>query len=201
MERLQFSDVRERYLSLRHSEKRPILTDSMVIERMKAQFEEFQATAFEDGVWMISRKAVNVRRTILKACAEVGITERLLEVSASVAYVRNQVSAFNRREGRSVRVRSQGGSVWLYEDIETRETLTVEEFEAYKDDMLAKIERARAKVVGEVEPVDEASDDVFEDELPTVQVAQIVTNCLECGDEMICTPNDIKVCDMCKGID
>lgn len=197
MERLQFADVRERYLSLRHGEKRPIVTDRMVIERMSAQFEEFQATAFEDGVWMITRKGVNVRRTILKACAEVGITERLLEVNASVAYVRNQVSAFNRKEGRSVRVKAHGGSVWLYEDIETRETLTAEEFEAFKADMLAKIERARAKVVGAIEPV----DDVFEDELPTVQVAQIVTNCLECGDEMICAPTDVKVCDMCKGID
>jgi predicted Zn-ribbon and HTH transcriptional regulator len=207
MKKLSLQEIVSIFDSLEYGEMYPVVCEPHQMERLEHTKEGFTYTAVKNttDTFIIKRVRVSARSVIQAACRDCGFDEVRLDVTVPARYVRNLVSQFNSANGRSVRVRARGRAIYIYDDIEGRERITEAEFEAYRVAMLRKVEAMRSRIEGvsvdQVAPQTEV-EGIEEKAVNAVEVIPMQEyQCMECGEDVLLYPHEMKLCDMCRGID
>lgn len=201
MEQYDLEGLKSVFTTLNAGESFPVTAEPHVIERLSHTLEGFKAQPVRNSKngYIITKQVPSVRQAILNACRQCGFDEvRLDTKGAPMQYVRNLVSLYNRQSGRSVRVRSRLGAVYLCDDIEARETITESEYRDYEAKMYRRLEELAAKVDRWTDS--ESSDDVIvDDEIVDDFVAvNEAKSCQICGEEFLTDDAERQLCDTCR---
>lgn len=201
--------------------------DRAVITYMKSRFSscELVPVVGSADLYMMRKKRPEVRDQVMKLCAEVGFYFTRVDVDVRVTYLRTLVSEYNREHGTRIRVTNRAGQLYLIEDLNERETITLAEYEALKarcDEMLQvgrlmlqdapEAVEIQDEPVAEIEAVEapQPKPDTIEGLSPKVSAMiadavsmsppRSVEHCFECGDEILIYPGESKICDTCRGV-
>ena len=149
MQKLSYNDLEAQLMELLPGESKPFRTHSFNLERLEYQMPDFtwEALSDEDELYMFKRKRISVRKLVFDFLSDVSPRMHKIPLgTAKLKAVRTHVCEFNKRHERSVKVVLEDGYIYVYEDLDSRESITLDEFQEYEQRMLSQITRMRMRI-------------------------------------------------------